>query len=148
MLTCAIPNIENYTQEVINNNLVLTPKTCNITEDQMNKTAFSKSAILYSLITTSDDKYVSNKGTYYQLLQDVWMSMPLSAIIQHTTFDIKLTKESGHQGYWWNDDLHFSVRLKNANDTIKELVNMVKISNYRMKLTIQLKNNTILKFNL
>ena len=40
-----IPNIENYTQEIINGELILTPKKQYITENELNMTHISYSNI-------------------------------------------------------------------------------------------------------
>ena len=148
VLKRTIQNIKNYTHEIVDNDMILTAKHTNITDDQINKECFTKSIILYALITTADDTHISNNGTYFTILEDIWMSMPIQKILQNTAFDIKLTEENGHQGFWWNKNLHFSIRMRNANEIIKEIIKMVQISDYRLKMTIQLKNHKIIKFDM
>jgi hypothetical protein len=146
VLTTTISNIENYTMEIDNSTLTLVPKKTNISDDQINKTHFTKSKILYSYIATKDDVLVSNKNTYFEILEDIWKTMPIQQVLQNTSFDFKMTQEKGHAGYWWNENLSMSLRLQNANITIKEIVKMVKLNGYQMIMTIQLKNNSIIEF--
>jgi hypothetical protein len=45
-----IPNIENYNQEIINGELILTPKKVYISEDELNNTDIRFSNILECII--------------------------------------------------------------------------------------------------
>lgn len=148
VLKRTIQNIKNYTHEIVDNDLILTAKHTNITVDQINKECFTKSIILYALITTAGDTHISNNGTYFGILEDIWMSMPIQKILQNTSFDIKLTEENGHQGFWWKKNLNFSIRMRNANEILKEIIKMVQISDYRLIMTIQLTNHKIIKFDM
>lgn len=147
VLTTTISNIENYTMEIVDSVLTLNPKKKNITEDQINKTSFTKSKILYSLVTTSNGVLITNKGTYLEILEDIWKTMPIQQLLQNTLFDFKMTHEKGHNGFWWNENLSMSIRLKNTNTTVKEIVNMVKLNGYKLIMTIELKNKIFIEFN-
>lgn len=147
VLTTTIPNIENYTMEIVDSVLTLVPKKINISDDQINKTCFTKSKILYSLVTTKDDALITNRGTFFEMLEDIWRTMPTQKILQNTSYDFKMTHEKGHNGFWWNEKLSMSLRLKNTNDTVKEIVNMVKLNGYKLIMTIELKNKTFIEFN-
>ena len=148
VLTTTIPNIENYNLEITDSILNLIPKKLNISDDQINKTTFTKSNIMYCLITTKDDAFVTNKDTYFEILEDIWKSMPIQLLLQNTSFDFKITKEKGFNGFWWNETLNMSLRLKNANETVKEIIKMVKLNGHKMILTIVLKNKSIIEFNI
>lgn len=147
VLTRTIPNIENYTMEIENSILTLIPKKINITDDQINKTNFSKSKILYSLVTTYDGVLISNKGSYFEILQDIWKTIPIQQLFQNSLFDFKMSYEKGHNGFWWNENLSMSIRLKNTNTAVKELINMVKLNGNKLIMTIELKNKNIIEFN-
>ena len=87
--------------------------------------------------------------TLFQInLNDIWISMPAQKILQTTTFNMKLTNENGLNGYKWCPKLNLSIQNKDANYTIKEILNMIKVNNYSIKITIQLETNTIIKFKL
>ena len=46
----SIPNIEKYTQEIINGELILTPKENYITEDELNRSILTSSKILNCIV--------------------------------------------------------------------------------------------------
>ena len=142
-----IPNIEKYTQEIINGELILTPKESYITEDEFNRTILNSSKILDCIVKNGED-IISNKSKYRSILNDIWISMPAQKILQTTTFNMKLTNENGLNGYKWCPKLNLSIQNKDANYTIKEILNMIKVNNYSIKITIQLETNTIIKFKL
>jgi acetolactate synthase regulatory subunit len=58
-----------------------------------------------------------------------------------------MTHEKGFQGFWWNESLNMSLRLKNRNETVKEIIKMVKHNGYKLMMTVELKNKTIIEFN-
>ena len=59
-------------------------------------------------------------------------------ILQNTTFNCKLTNEKGLNGYDWNKDLNMSIQGKNANLTMIEIINMIKLNKYNMDISITL----------
>jgi hypothetical protein len=140
-----IPNIEKYTQQIINGELILTPKESYITEDEFNRTILNSSKILYCSVENGEET-ISNKSKYRSILNDIWISMPVQKILQTTTFNMKLTNENGLNGYKWSPKLNLSIQSKDANYTMKEILNMIKVNNYSIKITIQLETNTIIKF--
>ena len=142
-----IPNIENYTQENINGELIFTLKESYITEDEFNRTILNSSKILDCIVKNGED-IISNKSKYRSILDDIWISMRAQKILQTTTFNMKLTKENGLYGYKWCPRLNLSIQNKDANYTIKEIINMVKVNNYSIQITIKLKTDRIIKFKL
>lgn len=140
-----IPNIEKYTQEIINGELILTPKDTYITEDELSRIPLSSSKILECSIKNKDD-IISNKLKYMSILNDIWISMPTQKILQTTTFNMKLTNENGLNGYNWSPKLNLSIQYKDSKHTMNEILNMIKVNNYSIKITIQLETKTILKF--
>lgn len=142
-----IPNIEKYTQEIINGELILTPKESYITEDEFNRTILNSSKILDCIVKNEED-IISNKLKYRSILDDIWVSMPVQKILQTTTFNMKLTNENGLNGYKWSPKLNLSIQSKDSKHTMKEILNMIKVNNYSIKITIQLETNTIIKFKL
>ena len=140
-----IPNIEKYTQEIINGELILTPKESYITEEEFNRTILNSSKILDCIVKNGED-VISNKSKYRSILDDIWFSMPAQKILQTTTFNMKLTNENGLDGYKWLPKLNLSIQSKDAKYTMKEILNMIKVNNYSIKITIQLETNAIIKF--
>ncbi len=142
-----IPNIENYTQEIINGELILTPKKQYITEDELNITQIKHSKIEECLIK-KEEEIISTNTSYSSVLVDIWKSMPAQKILQTTTFNFKLTNENGEKGYKWCDDIHMSFQHKDAKGTLKEILNMVKVNNLTMQLSIKLETGRIIHFKI
>jgi hypothetical protein len=142
-----IPNIEKYTQEIINGELILTPKESYITEDEIKRTILNSSKILDCIVKNGED-IISNKSKYRSILDDIWISMPAQKILQTTTFNMKLTNENGLNGYKWCPNLNLSIQNRDAKYSMIEILNMIKVNNYSIKITIQLETNTIINFKL
>ena len=70
-----IPNIENYTQEIINGELILTPKKQYMTENELNMTNITNSTIKECIIK-NEEEIISIKKSYRSVLVDIWKSMP------------------------------------------------------------------------
>ena len=142
-----IPNIEKYKQEIINGELILTPKEIYISEDELSRLILTHSIILDCLIKKGDE-LISNKTKYRSILDDIWRSMATQKILQTTTFNMKLTNENGIDGYKWCKFLHLSIQGKDAKNTMKEIVNMIKINNYYCKISIKLETGNIIHFKM
>lgn len=142
-----IPNIQNYTQEIINGELILTPKKQYITENELNMTQITHSTIEECVIKREQEN-ISINTTYRSVLVDIWKSMPTQKILQTTTFNFKLTKENGDKGYKWCDDIHMSFQNKDATGTLKEILNMVNVNKLTIKLSIKLETGRIVHFKI
>jgi hypothetical protein len=142
-----IPNIENYTQEIINGELILTPKKNYITENELNMTHFTHSTI-EECVVKKEEEVISRNKTYRSVLVDIWKFMPTQKILQTTTFNFKLTNENGEKGYKWCDDIHMSFQNKDATGTLKEILNMVKVNKLAINLSIKLETSRIVHFKI
>jgi len=142
-----VPNIEQYTQEIINNELILTPKKKYITENELNMTRIANSSIIECVIK-EEEQIISNKTTYRSILIDIWKYMPAQVILQTTTFNMKLTDEKGEKGYNWCNDIRMSFQCKDSKGTLKEIVNMVKVNKLNISLTIRLETGRIICFRI
>jgi len=142
-----IPNIDKYIQEIINGQLILTPKKQYITENELNMTVIKKSSIEECLIE-KEDETISTKKKYQSVLVDIWKSMPTQKILQTTTFNFKLTNENGENGYNWNDSIRMSFQSKDSMGTLKEIINMVKVNKFTIELSIKLETDRIIHFKI
>ena len=142
-----IPNIENYTQEIINGELILTPKKQYMTENELNMTQIKHSTI-EGCIIKKEQENISTNTSYRSVLVDIWKSMPTQKILQTTTFNFKLTKENGEKGYKWCDDICMSFQNKDARGTVKEILNMVKVNQFTIELSIKLETGRIIHFKI
>lgn len=142
-----IPNIENYNQEIINGELILTPKKVYISEDELNNTDIRFSNILECIIKKGDEVISSNRKKYRPILIDVWKHMSIRRILQTTTFNFKLTNES-IDGYNWCPDINMSFQSKDAKNTLKEIIEMVKENELNINLSIKLQTGNIIYFKI
>ena len=137
-----IPNINNYHQAIINNELVLTPKYNYITLDELLDKNLTNSKINYCIITDADadNEVISNSIKYSKILIDIYKYLPASFILQNTTFNIKLTNENGNRGYTWYSEINMSVQGKDSNGTFKEIIKIINLNNYKIDIGIELSN--------
>jgi len=142
-----IPNIKNYTQEIINGELILTPIKQYITEDELNMTQVTYSKIEGCLIK-SGEEIISTNTSYRGILVNIWKYMPTQQILQTTTFNFKLTNEMGEKGYFWCDDVHMSFQSQDAKGTLREIINMVKVNKLTIDVSIKLETGRIIHFKL
>lgn len=142
-----IPNIDQYTQEIINGELILRPKEEYITENDLNMTLITNSKIKECLIKNGNNTITMEKK-YRRILVDIWKSMPTQKILQTTSFNFKLKKETGEKGYSWCKDINMSFQNKDAKGTLKEIINMVKVNNLTIKLSIKLDTGRIINFKI
>ena len=140
-----IPNIQSYTQEIINGELIITPKIQYITETELAHTSLTSSKLIECVIQNNDD-IISNKTKYRSLLIDIWKTMPTQKIIKNTNFNCRLGNEKGEKGYNYNDDLKMSIQGKDSNHTMKEIISMVRLNNYKIYMSIKLDSGQIIYF--
>lgn len=142
-----IPKIENYTQEIINGDLILTPKKQYLTENELYMTQITNSSIVECLIQKEEEK-ISTEKSYRGALIDIWKSMPTQKILQTTSFNFKLTNENGKKGYYWCDEIKMSFQNKDAEQTLKEIIRMVKENKLTIKLIIKLEIGRMVHFKI
>ena len=141
-----IPNIKNYTQTIINGDLILTPAQKYITEEELYKLPFKSSSINTCIIKKNNNIISNNISNltiikYFRLvLIDIWKTMPTQKILQTSTFNFKLTQENG---YIWYPEINMFVQNENTEKTIKEIINMIKINKMSMELSIRLNTHTM-----
>jgi len=140
-----IPNIENYTQEIINGELILTPKKQYITEEELRRVQLAHSVIKECIIK-QDDEIISATKTYRSIIVDIWKSMPTQLILQNTTFNFKLTNENGKKGYHWCDEVHMSFQGKDSKGTLVEILKMANLNNLNVELSILLETGALIHF--
>ncbi len=142
-----IPKIENYTQEIINGDLILTPKKQFLTENELYMTQITHSSIVECLIQKEEEK-ISTEKSYRGALIDIWKYMPTQKILQTTSFNFKLTNENGKKGYYWCDEIKMSFQSKDDEQTLKEIIRMVKENKLTIKLIIKLEIGRMVHFKI
>ena len=142
-----IPNINNYTQEIIDNVLILIPIYNYISEEELLLKSLSNSIIINCIIKDNDDEIICNSPkSYFRVLIDIYKSLPASFILQNTTFNIKLTNENGNKGYIWCPEINMSVQGKCSKGTLKEIIKMINVNNYKIDIQIKLINDEIINY--
>lgn len=140
-----IPNIDTYTQEMIQNELILTPKENYITETELYMLDMKYSKITNCIVTDRLHE-ISTQTKYQSILTDIWKSMPSQKILQTTTCNLKLTNENGINGYTWCEPIHMSFQRKDAKGTLREIVNMVRVNHYTIHISILLSTGREIHF--
>jgi hypothetical protein len=80
------------------------------------------------------------------LLIDVWKTMSIERVIQTTKFTFSLKDESENNMLVLYEEINMYVATKDANNTFKELLNMIKINNYSITISIKLKEGRVIQF--
>ena len=140
-----IQNIYDYNREVKNGNLILTPKKIYLSETELYNQNLGNSRICSNIIT-SNGKPISEKKKYQSALIDMWKEMSPQKILQNTTFNFKLTNENGTNGYRWCSKINMSFQNKDSNGTMREIIKMVKLNNFKMEISIILENKKQIYF--
>jgi hypothetical protein len=145
-MTEHIHNSENCTLEIINGVLMLTPTNVFISEEEFQKNDFLNDSIILQCEIKNNEEIVSKKTTYIGLLIDVWKTISNQRVIQTTKFKFSLKDENENNMLVWYEEINMYVATKDANNTFKELLNMIKINNYSIKISIKLKEGRVIQF--
>ena len=94
------------------------------------------------------EEIISINTRYQSILNDIWKSMTTQKILQNTTFNFKLTNENGEKGYNWSNEISMSFQGKDANGTFKEIINMIKVNNMSINISIQLHTGEMIYFKI
>lgn len=151
--TIRISNIDRYTMQVIEGSLVLTLKEVDntfdttvveprLSEEDFLKTNFRSSKIVSCVIKNKNGDIISEDNKNYRsVLVDVWACMPLTLFMLNTTFNLRFIKEECIiDGFRWCPELRCSFQNKDSEGTIIEILNMVRLNEFTIDLTIKLKN--------
>jgi len=145
-MTEHIHNGENCALEIINGILMLTPINVFIIEEEFQKKDFLNNSIILQCEIKNNDEIVSKKTTYMGLLIDVWKTMSNERVIQTTNFKFSLKNENKNNMLVWYEEINMYVATEDANNTFKELLNMIKINNYIINISIKLKEGKVIQF--
>ena len=145
-MTEHIHNSENCALEIINGVLMLTPSNVFIIEEEFQKNDFLNDSIILQCKIKNNEEIVSKKTTYMGLLIDVWKTMSIERVIQTTKCKFSLKDENENNMLVWYEEINMYVATKDANNTFKELLNMIKINNYSIIISIKLKEGRVIQF--
>ena len=107
--------LSDYNVEIIDGELILTPKKISIKLDEFDTIKIKNSVILECLITdnTENLEFITNSIKYRSIIVDIWKTMPTNQILQNTSFNFKLTDEN-EKGYNWCSVLNMSFQNKDS----------------------------------
>jgi hypothetical protein len=108
-----------------------------ITEEGLKHISLTNSAIL-SAIVFKNNTIISNKQKYQSILVDIWKTLSKEQILHNSTYNFKLTKENGINGYYYNKDIELSFQSKDANGALTEIIRLIKEYKYTFYINIRL----------
>lgn len=136
--TITIPNIQEFTQQIINRNLILTRITPFIDEATLFKKNLRGSKIVECKI---NNIIITKIRSYTGLLRHLYSTTDRETILQNTTLNIS-RQEIYDNGFHYYKQLGLSIQGTEARRTLKEIINIIKIiKNYSVELKIKLKND-------
>ena len=138
-----IKNIHDYTQQILNNDLILTKIIPFVDEASLFQRNLRGSCILECNINNTN--YDVRK--YKRLLILLYSTTNMETIIQNTILNIS-EQEIYDRGFEYYDALGISIQGADARRTLKEIINIIKIKNYSMKLKIKLRNDEVIEFSI
>jgi hypothetical protein len=136
-----IPNIQEFTQQIINGNLVLTRILPFIDEVTLFQQNLRKSNIIDCKINNVN----IDIKKYKKLLIYLYSITDIEIILQNTILNI-LQEEKYDKGFEYYNQLGLSIQGADARRTLNEIINIIKIKNYSMELKIKLTNEEIIRF--
>ena len=128
-------NRRDNTEEIINDN---------ITEECLFEKCLKGSHIEECIINNNIlDKYNYNK--YKKILIYLYYKTDKQTIIDKTTLNIS-TDKLYNKGFEYYNDLQISIQGADTRRILKEIINFIKMLNYKMEIKIKLKDDEIIKF--
>ena len=146
-----IRNIENYIQEIINGDLILTPRnliTNYITEQELYDLNIANSKIKNCVIKKDKTCISNNRNSYRSVLIDVWKIMSSEEILKNTTFNFKRNDNNGKKGYNWCSEIKMAFQSKDAKNTLVEIIKMIKLNKLSIELSIKLSTDKTIHFQI
>jgi len=140
--TITIPNIQDYTQQIVDGSLVLRRRIPIVDEG----TLFKKNVLGSKIQECKINNIIYDvKGKYKKLLMHLYSDTDRNTILQNTTLNV--SEQPQHdKGFKYYNHLHLSIQNAEARRTLKEIINITKIKNVRLELTIKLENDELVCF--
>jgi len=138
MNVITIPNINNYTLQIIDNTLILTKIIPYISEEELFKQDLKNSNILECKINNVD----INIKKYKTLLLHLYSDMNTVDILANTILNIK-QEQINDKGFNYYPSLNLSIQGSESIRTLREILNIIKFKKHNIELKLKLKNNII-----
>ena len=134
--TITIPNIEEFIQQIINGNLVLTRIVPFIDEATL---LFQKNLLGSTILECKINNVNNDIKKYKKLLIYVYSITNIEIILQNTQLNIS-REQLYEKGFEYYNQLGISIQGADAKRTLNEIIRFIKINQYSMELKIRLKN--------
>ena len=110
---------------------------------------FISSKIVACHISNKENHIISdNKIQFNKILIDIWKTIDRDILINISTFKFKTKDEQGTKGFNWCEPINLSFQSNNANGSMREILHIVKSKNYKLRMSIKLKNSEIANINI
>jgi uncharacterized protein YacL (UPF0231 family) len=140
--TITIPNIEEFIQQIINGNLVLTRIVPFIDEATL---LFQKNLLGSTILECKINNVNNDIKKYKKLLIYVYSITNIEIILQNTQLNIS-REQLYEKGFEYYNQLGISIQGADAKRTLNEIIRFIKINQYSMELKIRLKNEEVVRF--
>jgi len=135
MNTMIISDIDQYKQEIIDGNLILTKKIKSIGEEQLLEKELSGMKIVKCKINNID----INLYTFRAIIINLYHQVNRNILLQTKTLNIS-QEEKNENGFKYYPSLKISVQYADSPKTLKAIITIIKLQNYNMEMTLKLKN--------
>jgi len=130
-----ISDIDQYKQEIIDGNLILTKKIKSIGEEQLLEKELSGMKIVKCKINNID----INLYTFRAIIINLYHQVNRNILLQTKTLNIS-QEEKNENGFKYYPSLKISVQYADSPKTLKAIITIIKLQNYNMEMTLKLKN--------
>ncbi len=139
-----IPNIANYKQTIVNGTLILTPIKIEVNLEELKEIDVSKSNILKCKINNIKIEKLKYRPILIHIYKYMLDNMKINDMMKKISFNMKREKMYGDNGYTWDDDIGMSMQSKDANLTLREIIDMIQLNGLKFKIMIKLENEKII----
>ena len=130
-----ISDIDQYKQEIIDGNLILTKKIKSIGEGQLLEKELSGMKIVKCKINNID----INLYTFRAIIINLYHQVNRNILLQTKTLNIS-QEEKNENGFKYYPSLKISVQYADSPKTLKAIITIIKLQNYNMEMTLKIKN--------
>lgn len=142
MNTMIISDIDQYKQEIIDGNLILTKKIKSIGEGQLLEKELSGMKIVKCKINNID----INLYTFRAIIINLYHQVNRNILLQTKTLNIS-QEEKNENGFKYYPSLKISVQYADSPKTLKAIITIIKLQNYNMEMTLKLKNKNEINYD-
>ena len=136
-----------YKVETINGEIIVSLKQKYISDKELNKINLAKSHILNCIIKNKNSNTIITKHTkYFSILKEIWHTMSPTRVVKTSDFKIEIGDKKCVKGYIFDKNLGLSIQRKDANQTMKEIINMLRVNNYSIDIKIQLNGGKVINY--